>query len=412
MVKGQGETLNFNNTEKAFLHKSNDELKRSGWLFSLMQYPLLVKLGTVITPWAIRSGLPIKNIIRNTLFRQFVGGESLKQTALVTNQLASHGVDVILDYGVEGGEQDENHADKTMHEFIKVIQYAATQSNIPFISIKITGLTSFELLEKLDITIQSSSTYANTIPNITKCIEHLSTPDQLKWQNLKKRFDRICQVAKETGIGIMVDAEESWIQDPIDYLTEEAMSTYNKNICLVYNTVQLYRHDRYDYLEGLLNRSKQNNFIAGVKLVRGAYMEKERKRAEKMGYPSPIQPDKSKCDSDYNRAIDLCFDHIQTTEMIVASHNEKSNMHAALRAQNLEESFKKRVHFSQLYGMSDHLTFNLAGSGYSASKYLPFGPIEEVVPYLMRRAQENSSVSGQTNREYQLLQSEIRRRKN
>lgn len=412
MVKGQRDTLNFNDTETAFSYKSNDELKRSGWLFSLMQYPLLVKLGTMVTPWAIRSGLPIKGIIRNTLFRQFVGGERLEQTAVVTNQLASFHVDVILDYGVEGGKQDENHADKTMHEFIKVIRYAATQSNIPFISIKITGLTSFELLEKLDTTIQPSSKYSNTRLNIEKCIEDLSFSDQFKWNNLKKRFETICQVAHETGIGIMVDAEESWIQDPIDYLTEQAMLTYNKNVCLVYNTIQLYRHDRYAYMEGLLNRSKQNNFIAGVKLVRGAYMEKERKRAEKMGYQSPIQPDKTKCDSDYNRAIDLCFNYIETSEMIVASHNETSNMHAAQRAKELEDRYKERVHFSQLYGMSDHLTFNLAGSGYSTSKYLPFGPLEEVVPYLMRRAQENSSVSGQTNREYQLLQSEIRRRKN
>ncbi len=411
MVKVQGDLLNFNNTEKAFSYKSNAELKRSGWLFALMQYPILVKIGTLFTPWAIRSGLPIRKLIKSTLFQQFVGGESLKETSKVTNLLASYRVDVILDYGVEGGEQDEDHANKTTEEFIRVIQYAATQKNIPFISIKITGLTSFELLEKLDATVQSSNYGVDVTADLEKRIQDLSSVDQQKWNNLRKRFNSICEVAKETGIGIMVDAEESWIQDPIDFLTEKAMLKYNVNKCLVYNTIQLYRHDRLPYLKDLLKKASKGEFMAGVKLVRGAYMEKERLRAEKYGYQSPIQPNKATCDRDYNDAIQFCFQNLDNIEIIVASHNENSNLLAAQTAKTLDPALTKRIHFSQLFGMSDHLTFNLAADGYSVSKYLPFGPLEEVVPYLMRRAQENSSVSGQTGREFQLIQTEIKRRK-
>jgi proline dehydrogenase len=403
--------INFNNTEKAFAYKTNFDLKRARFLFSAMQFAPLVKLGTKITPWAIKSGLPIKGIIKNTLFRQFVGGESLEETVRVADMLEKFNVQVILDYGVEGGEGDENKYEAEANYFIKVIQFAATRKNIPFISIKITGLISTSLLEKLDTTLSSNST--NSLGNRFKSkFEQLSPEEQTQWEQLIDRTSRLCKAASYAGIGIMIDAEESWIQDAIDIVATQMMAQFNLGKVVVYNTIQLYRSDRLSYLSDALEEAEKSGYIAGLKLVRGAYMEKERARAEKLGYPSPIQPNKASTDRDYDTAVKICMSKIEKVSIIIASHNEKSNLLAANESGSKELSpSHSHLHFSQLYGMSDNLTFNLADAGYNVSKYLPFGPVHEVIPYLMRRAEENSSVSGQTGRELELIKREFVRRK-
>ena len=410
-MSNPAQSINFNNTEKAFAYKTDRDLKRARFLFSAMHFAPLVKLGTKITPWAIKSGLPVKGIIKNTLFRQFVGGESLEETVGVADMLEKYKVQVILDYGVEGGEGNEDKYEAEANYFIKVIQFAATRKNIPFISIKITGLISSSILEKLDTTLSAIGTEPFRTRFNNK-LERLSQEEQAQWEQLISRTSRLCRAASDAGIGIMIDAEESWIQDAIDAVATQMMAQFNHGKVVVYNTIQLYRSDRLSYLTKTLDEAEQSGFIAGLKLVRGAYMEKERARAEKLGYPSPIQPNKESTDRDYDAAVQLCMSKMDLVSIIVASHNEKSNLLAANVSESKQlPSAHPHLHFSQLYGMSDNLTFNLADAGYNVSKYLPFGPVHEVIPYLMRRAQENSSVSGQTGRELELIKREFSRRK-
>ena len=403
--------INFNNTEKAFAYKTDRDLKRARFLFSVMQFAPLVKLGTQITPWAIKSSLPVKGIIKNTLFKQFVGGETLEETVGVADMLEKFNVQVILDYGVEGGEGDEDKYEAEANYFIKVIQFAATRKNIPFISIKITGLVSSLLLEKLDTTLSANS-IEPLVTRFTSKLEQLSQEEKGQWEQLIARTVRLCQAASDAGIGIMIDAEESWIQDAIDVVATQMMAQFNLGKVVVYNTIQLYRSDRLSYLSDALQEAEQAGYLAGLKLVRGAYMEKERARAMELGYPSPIQPSKESTDRDYDAAVTICIKKIELVSIIIASHNEKSNLLAANESRSKHLSAKHpHLHFSQLYGMSDNLTFNLADAGYNVSKYLPFGPVHEVIPYLMRRAQENSSVAGQTGRELELINREFTRRK-
>lgn len=404
------QVLNFEDTEKAFAYKSDSQLKKAKFLFSAMQFSPLVKIGSRLTPWAIKIGLPVKGIIKHSLFEQFVGGESLEDSSAVLNMLDGFKVQVILDYGVEGGEHGDAKYDLETETFIKVLAFSATRKNIPFISIKVTGLSSKSLLEKLNVSIgkPSSNNIENLIPT---SIKKLADEDQKAWDNLIKRTEKICSTAAKLGVGVMIDAEESWIQDPIDYIAYLMMEKFNKEKVVVYNTIQLYRSDRLQFLRVSYAHAEKNTYHAGFKLVRGAYMEKERERAEKWGYPSPIQLDKFRTDKDYNEAIALAFEKIHTCSLIVASHNENSNLLAANLALKTGIAHNhNHLHFSQLYGMSDNLTFNLADAGFNVSKYLPFGPVEEVIPYLMRRAQENSSVSGQTSRELQLIHKEYKRR--
>lgn len=401
---------NFEDTQKSFAYKTDAELKKAKWLFSLMQYRWMVNLGTSITPWAIKSGLPVKKIIKHTLFKQFVGGETLDQTDQVMKTLENFGVRIILDYGVEGGEYNEEKYDTETTYFIKVIQYAASRTSIPFISIKLTGLCSFRVLEKLNLKTNKTSLEEKNIL-IQDKIAELSDTERKKWDNLISRTMKLCAAAKASNIGIMIDAEESWIQDAVDHVAEKMMQMYNTEKPVVFNTVQLYRHDKLAYIRALYDNSGSMGYLLGLKLVRGAYMEKERKMAEYMKYPSPIQPDKISTDRDYDEAVSYCIDRLSTISIVVASHNEKSNLLAASIA--LKKGIKsnnKHLHFSQLYGMSDNLTFNLAGGNFNVSKYLPFGPVHEVIPYLMRRAQENSAVSGQTSRELELINKECIRR--
>ena len=402
--------ISFDNTENAFEYKSDKELKKARFLFASMGYGFLVKIGTRITPWAIRAGLPVKAVIRKTIFSQFVGGETLEETAAVAKKLGQYHVQVILDYGVEGGENGEEGFEQACREFIRVIEYAATQPNIPFMSIKVTGFARYDLLEKLDHSVELNP--GSLMKRYTRAVENLTEDEKQEWQRVQERMLRICRTAAEKNIGVLVDAEETWIQDPVDVLTILMMQHFNKEKIIVYNTVQLYRHDRLQFLKGSLEAAESRQFLLGAKLVRGAYMEKERKRSLEKGYPSPIQPDKESTDRDYNAGLEFCIGHLETIGLIVASHNEYSNLYATRLLQEKKYSLDHpHIHFSQLYGMSDNITFNLAKAGCAVSKYLPFGPIDDVIPYLMRRAQENSSVSGHTGRELGLIKKEMERRK-
>ncbi len=391
--------LSFDNTKVAFAYKNDKELKGGRFLFSTMNYPMFSAVGVRLTPFLMKTGLPIHGIIRSTIFKQFVGGETLEQTAEVAKKLDDYHVKVILDYGVEGKEGEANFEAAT-EQFISVINYAASQKNIPFISVKVTGFARFGLLEIL-----------NEAPRLRSGV-HDHEVEGEEWARVKARMRRICEAAADKGISVLVDAEESWIQDPVDRLTIEMMEAFNKEKAVVYNTIQLYRHDRLAFMKLSHRIAKDKGFILGVKLVRGAYMEKERNRASQKRYPSPIQPDKSFADGDYNAAVSYCIENIDTIASVIATHNEYSNRYAAelMDSKGIPHAHP-HVHFSQLYGMSDNITFNLAKAGYSVSKYVPFGPIRDVIPYLMRRAQENSSMNGQTSRELTLINKELKRRK-
>lgn len=402
-------SISFDNTEFAFEYKTDSQLRKSRFLFSLMARPWLVKLSTRLAPWSIRAGLPVKGLIRRTIFEQFCGGETLEETAEVAKRLGQFNVQVILDYGVEGKEGEDNF-DHACEEFIRVINYASTQSNIPFMSVKVTGFARFTLLEKLDTLMHASE--GSLMKRYLKAVEELGHDEREEWHRVRHRVMRVCETGAAKDVGVFIDAEETWIQDPVDALTILMMDTFNKKKCIVYNTLQHYRHDRMEFLRASHAASVERNFILGAKLVRGAYMEKERKRAEEMNYPSPIQPDKESTDRDFNEGVKYCIDHIDRIALVVASHNENSNFYAAQLL--LERGLPLKhphVHWSQLYGMSDNITFNLAHAGCSVSKYLPFGPIRDVIPYLMRRAQENTSVKGQTGRELGLINKELQRRK-
>jgi proline dehydrogenase len=401
--------ISFDNTENAFAYKSDEELKRARFLFKTMSYQGLVKLGTRITPWVIRAGLPVSGLIRKTIFKQFVGGETLEETAPVAKKLGQYDVQVILDYGVEGGE-GEKAFDHATEEFIRVINYASSQPNIPFMSVKVTGIARFALLEKLDHSVELNA--GSLMKRFSNALDSLTPGEKEEWQRIQERILLICKTASEKNVGVFIDAEESWVQDPVDVLVMLMMEQFNKNKAVVYNTLQLYRHDRLQFLKDSLEAAQQRNFILGAKLVRGAYMEKERKRAARMNYPSPIHKDKESTDRDFNAATQFCIDHIDRIALVVASHNEHSNLFTTqlLRQKGLPLDHP-HVHLSQLYGMSDNITFNLAKAGCSVSKYLPFGPIKDVIPYLMRRAQENTSVKGQTGRELALIKKELERRR-
>jgi proline dehydrogenase len=391
--------LSFENTYKAFEYKSTADLKKAKFLISFIQSPIMVTLATKLTPLLIKLGLPINGLLRETVFKQFVGGETLEESARTAKLLGSYNVQVILDYGVEAKEGEENF-DLVTENIIEAIDFAATQNNIPFVSVKLTGIASQKLLENL-----------NEAPRLRSGI-HDSESDESELQRVRERMFAICDVAAEKGIGILLDAEETWIQDPIDRLAIELMSLYNKDKVIVYNTYQLYRNDRLHFLQLSHRIAKEKNFLLGAKLVRGAYMEKERARAQKNGYTSPIHLDKASTDKDFDAAALYCLQNKETIALLLATHNERSNLtFAELMQNNGIENNDLKIHFSQLYGMGDHITFNMASMGYNVSKYLPFGPIHEVIPYLMRRAEENSSVNGQTNKELVLLKRELSRRK-
>lgn len=388
-------TIDFSNTEIAFAHLSDKELKQSAWLFSMMNKPWLVNYGSKLALWSVENGIPLaETAVKMTVFKQFVGGTTLLDSQPAIERLAEYNTLTILDYGAEAKETelDFNH---TMNENIRAIDFAARSvKSAPIISTKITGLARFGLLER----IQSA--------------QSLSREEVIEYRNALKRVDAICYRASKKGVGVFIDAEESWIQDALDHLVWLMMKRYNKKNVVVYNTFQLYRHDRLPFLMESYDRAQEAGFKLGAKLVRGAYMLKEGIRAKEMGYESPINPDKSTTDDLYNTALRFCLDHLNTMAVCNASHNAESML---LMADIMEKKGIPKDHpntlFSQLYGMSDNLTFNLANAGFRVAKYLPYGQVKEVIPYLIRRAQENTSVTGDAGRELLLVQAEMKRRK-
>jgi proline dehydrogenase len=383
----------FDNTEIAFQYRNDKELKRARFLFSSMGSPTLTSIGMKLTSFAISWKLPVQGLIKHTLFDQFCGGETMEEAAATAAVIARYGVGTILDYGVEGKE-DEADLDRAVPEFIKAIKYAASQKNIPFISLKITGFAHFALLEKI---------HAG---------QKLNDDESVAWKRVYERINNICKAAADNNIMVLVDAEESWIQKPVDELTDAMMERYNKTKVIVYNTFQMYRHDRLVFLKESYELARTKGYLLGAKLVRGAYMEKERARAAEKGYASPIQPNKEATDKDYDDAALFCLLHLDQLALFVGTHNEASCLKVAkyMIDHNMAADTDK-VYFSQLYGMSDNISFNLAHEHYHVAKYLPYGPVKDVLPYLMRRAQENTSVAGQTGRELSLITKEIKRRK-
>jgi proline dehydrogenase len=394
-VAGPGKgRLSFDNTEIAFRHSSNTDLKRAYWLFRIININFLVKIGPPITNFAMSIGLPIKSLIKATIFKHFCGGETIAECDNTIKNLAQGGVGTILDYSVEG-EDDEQVFDNTRDEIILTINRAAEDKvAVPITVFKITGVGRFGLLEKLDAG------------------SDLNDEEEAEWRKVQARVLAICAKAYENNVPVMIDAEETWIQKTIDMLALNMMQKFNKDKAIVYNTYQLYRHDKLASLKNDHNTAVMQDFILGAKLVRGAYMEKERKRAAEMGYECLIQPDKQSTDRDYNDALRFCIYNIAKIAFVAGTHNENSCRLLAdlLNEKNISHN-NPHVYFSQLLGMSDNLSFNLADAGYNVAKYVPYGPVKAVLPYLFRRAQENTAIAGQMSRELGLIIAERKRRK-
>ncbi|MBK9271164.1 MAG: proline dehydrogenase family protein [Saprospiraceae bacterium] len=385
--------LDFNNTEIAFSYKSNRELRKTWWLFRFMNNPNLVKIGTLMGNLCAKLPFGLGDpFIKWTIFEQFCGGTNLFECEKVIDKLSFRDALTILDYGVEAKERDEDF-ERTLNENLKAVEFAYAHSHVPVISTKITGYVPMKVLEKM----QSG--------------DQLSDFEEVQIRRLNQRMDSLCKKAFELGVSVFIDAEESWIQKPIDELAMRLMAQYNRKKPIIYQTFQLYRQGQLEFLHQCYELAKSSDFILGAKIVRGAYMEKERKRASDLSYPDPIHPTKEATDLAYNEAVKFCVNHYERISMCNSSHNWESNM---LQTKLMQEAGIAKDHphlnFCQLYGMSDNLTFNLSSAGYNAAKYLPYGPTREVVPYLTRRAQENTSVTGDMGRELKLLNMEMRRR--
>jgi proline dehydrogenase len=386
--------ISFDNTETAFSGKSGKDLQRSYWLFKMVGNPGIVNIGKSMTEFALAAHLPIRGLIKATIFRQFVGGEDILECTNTIQELGKYGIGTILDYSVEGAET-ESAFESCKSETLATIQKATGNPHIPFCVFKVTGLARFDLLEKV------SSGAA------------LNEQEKTEFSKVQTRVDEICRLAADSHVPLFIDAEESWIQQAIDDLANAMMARYNKTFPLIYNTFQLYRKDRLPYLKESLAMAEKGGYQLGAKLVRGAYMEKERARAQERKYPDPIQNKKEDTDRDYDAALLFCVTHIGRMGLCAGTHNENSSLSLIqYMEQNGLAPSDKRIYFSQLFGMSDHISFNLAKAGYNVVKYVPYGPVKEVLPYLIRRAQENTSVKGQTGRELALLIKEKERRKN
>lgn len=386
-------TLDFSNVENAFAGRSDKSLTRAYWLFRIMSSNVLVTIGPSLLNAALLLKLPVKGLIKQTIFRHFCGGEDIEECNKTIEKLYGNKVCSILDYSAEGSEGEENF-DKTCKEIIATVHRANGDKKIPFCVFKPTGLARFALLEK----VSSGSL--------------LSGNEQQEWNKAVNRINKICKEVADNGVKIFIDAEESWIQEAVDQAVLEMMRKYNRSRAVVYNTIQLYRTDRLQFLKHSFEIAEKENFILGVKLVRGAYMEKERARASKMNYPSPIHPDKKSSDSDFNEALRFSIEHIDRIAVCAGTHNETSSA-LLVELMNNKNISADHPHcfFSQLLGMSDHISNNLALAGYNVAKYVPYGPVESVIPYLIRRARENTSVKGQTGRELSLIKRERERRR-
>lgn len=386
-------TLNFQDTETAFADKTDSELREKYRLFRFMNSPFLVSLGTSVTNFALSLGLPVSSLIKHTIFEQFCGGETIEECEKVIQKLGASGIGTILDYSVEGKYEEEDF-EKTKDEIIETIKRAKNDEKIPFAVFKVSGIAPLGTLEKVSSGME------------------LSEKSKLKWKRIQARVNEICKLAHSIEQPVFIDAEESWIQNAIDFLATQMMEKYNRTIPIVFNTIQLYRHDRLDYLKRSHQQAREKGYILAVKLVRGAYLEKERERAAEMNYPSPIQPDKTSTDRDFDAAVDYCLENIETIAFVAGTHNEQSVQKLVQKMHEKSiSSNHPHIFFSQLYGMSDNLSYVLAKHGYNVSKYVPYGPIKDAIPYLTRRAQENTAVMGQVSRELDLIQRELKRRK-
>jgi proline dehydrogenase len=389
----QAAPVSFDNTETAFSYKSDQDLRKTYWLFKAINYPFLTSVGTKLVKIALKLKLPIHGLLKHTLFQQFCGGETIADSADTIRMLASHNVKTILDYSVEVKKTEEGF-DQTSEELLRVIEAAQNNPNMPFCAFKMSGILSFGLMEKVQ---------AGT---------KLTAEQQAAFDRGKNRLERLCEASHRADVGIFIDGEESWIQEVIDDLADEMMQRYNQEKVIVYNTYQMYRHDMLDHLKAAYRSAVTHQYFLGAKLVRGAYMEKERERAEELGYTDPIQPNKEATDEDYNRAVLFCLNHKQRISLCSGSHNEYSNYYLAmLMDKHSMKPDDPRVYFAQLYGMSDNISFNLSQAGYNVAKYLPYGPLEAVMPYLFRRAEENTAVRGQSSRELTMVDQEMKRRK-
>ena len=385
--------INFKETNSVFAQKSNWELNKSYYLFSILKYSLLVKIGSFLLKISFFFRLPIKRLVKTTIFNQFCGGENIQDCNKKINELSEFRIGTILDYSVEGRENVLDF-EKTKEEIIQTILYAAENKKIPFTVFKITGLGKSSLIKKANSNL-----------------DDLSKNEYSELNLVFKRVDQICKTAFDNKVSVFIDAEDSWYQDYIDSIAELMIFKYNIESAIVYNTIQLYRHDRFHYMKGLILRCSSNNKFLGLKLVRGAYMEKERERATKLNYNDPIHKDKESTDHDFSMAVEYCLKKIDFVSLCLGTHNEKSVSH--LINLMIDYSLRKndsRIYFAQLLGMSDHISYNLAEQDYNVAKYVPYGPIYEVIPYLIRRAEENTSVSGQTGRELSLIKKEIKNR--
>lgn len=383
----------FENTEAAFALKTDSELDRAYFLFKMIANEPLVKIGTAATKFALNINLPVEGLIRSTVFDHFCGGTTEEDCLPLVDKLYEKGVFSALDYSVEGKET-ESSFDATADKVLELTDFAADKKAMPFSVFKPTGFGRFEIWQKVSEN------------------EILTDSEQKEWENIKQRVERVCERAFQTDISLLIDAEESWMQDAADDLVFEMMRKYNKEKAVVFNTLQCYRWDRLDYLKKIHETAKQEGFLLGFKIVRGAYMEKEAKRAEAKGYKNPICANKAATDINFNNVMTYIFENIEDIHLFIGTHNEESSYLAMelMKEKGLKPD-DKRIWFGQLYGMSDHISFNLGKAGYNAAKYIPFGPVKNVMPYLIRRAEENTSVAGQTNRELTLLKKEKERRK-
>jgi proline dehydrogenase len=385
--------VSFDNTEIAFSSKTVSDLNRSYLLFKTVSNSTVVNISARLTDVALRLHIPIAWAIKPTIFKQFCGGETITECATAITQLGKFNIGTILDYSVEGKTKEADF-DATMHETIATIDRAKGDKNIPFSVFKVTGISRFTLLEKVN-------------ENQT-----LTTIEQAEYERVQHRVNEICKRAHQNDVPVFIDAEETWIQNTIDTLANTMMECYNTQRAIVYNTYQLYRHDRLHYLTQTVNDARSKNYYVGAKLVRGAYMEKERNRAAQNNYPSPINADKNATDKLYDQCLNYWAANADVLSICAGSHNEHSAITLMqLMAQHNIANNDTRVYFSQLLGMSDHISYNLAAAGYNVAKYVPYGPVREVVPYLIRRAQENTSVKGQTGRELSLIIKEKQRRR-
>lgn len=381
------------NLQVAFSSKSDKELKLAHWLLRIMKNPLLVKIGGILTVWALKLRLPINSLIRKTVYRHFCGGETAGEALQVVQKMADAQVQTVLDYAAEAQETEAGF-DMVRDEILRNINLAHKTKSFSYISIKLTGIGHKHIFQKLNEE------------------EPLTQQENAAFIRTENRLDAVCKAAAEADLTVYIDAEETWMQDPMDVLAEGMMRRYNTQRAVVFNTLQMYRTDRIDYLHDCLKRFKTEPVILGIKIVRGAYLEKEQQRAAKLGYPCPVFTQKEDTDRSFNHAIDICLENMDRLELCAATHNEFSTTYLTRRIQKGEiKDHFKRIHFSQLYGMSDNLTYNLADAGFNASKYLPYGDVATAVPYLIRRAEENTSIAGQTGRELYLLEQEMHRRR-